>query len=1150
MLKRQILSVGMAWVHLAVLSYPWALARAEAFQTASFPGAYGSASAPPTSYNPHPLFYPYEESLGLSLYLDFDRNLKEGGIIPDLNGDPWFFKTLSLSKESHNRLESFQAEVQTSQKIPLVLNLDGLNYKGNNKVPDRFTQTWLDADNNPVLTKKRWAQKSEINPNFQAFQNLKQQDPRSSELKDAHVTHLDSPLPTFVRSFKERWTSGEGPALDFEINNLTYEQYRWISGYDGVLHQGAEEIPFSVKALYDFKGGLKEVNIRLEKEGFPVVEAGWSAEGYVSNEATFDLFRQNSPVPLLMGPRTQLRLNGQSIPDVALLTGDDKSIQTQLPPLGQLQKLRGKEEAGLNYKVSGPQSDLPSSFSLKNMVRNVWYFLTGRMTQVRGIREALHEARQSDPGKFSLAVGFRDPSFMSLADLQKAYDNYQSDTLVLGPQWEEGEFVNDQGHRSYRFSNGDTLDLVDMEDRFERVDNELLVSLQGIQGDAKVLAQDGDQAFEQLTKQFNEILGVRADKPKTWWQKITHFFGLSTKESPKRKIDTPLTDPLQRIQESTAQFFANRTLQIKKELDLARQEFDQGDFRNARDRLSLAMEEAMDLNEMQNLAMEAFLDLREGMDSLNEGGQYALPFMEGNLPDKLTPEDFALAFNPSFFKGDKDFIKNGEIIMEGGQKARAALMTLAQSGVVDFAEFNALGAQIDKSQTAGIKGLADLQRRNGVVVAGAEAAEFTDDFLGGLVLGSAIPTEKVTPGVLVGQAFSYIPPFFLFSSIRDGLIGFVRDPKETFKGMVKGDYLTADEITIPAIRGHMIGGVVLSVPTSTRDGYKSGKMMLESRFKEGKLDTAFNVLGILPGVKSFKALKGMKFTKKLSQLDNYVLLKVHTKHLNKTFHHLVKIGKTQEAAVLRSIMVKNYKQLRKMSHTIKADTRAGKYALEKPSYDLLKAKMDILNPNRQARPPTAIKHLVDTNAGPPKILARVIVGDSINNRHTLSKSRPNLFIFDPEEVSIKDPDLLLKKIGYSQNQIKVSKEKPLYVALFENKKGEFVVERPTWEKVKELALKDKNFIDELAQADPEKFGAGVMPRKVILEMDMNNIQNQKIRDLFNKKFGLNNLFSGNGHTTDFSGKMGVREWWIRDPKNLNLEKIDWSKKQFKNFNFN
>jgi hypothetical protein len=142
----------------------------------------------------------------------------------------------------------------------------------------------------------------------------------------------------------------------------------------------------------------------------------------MNNQESFAYLRDKLPIPLLVGPRSSIRLNGVDVSEAPVKLNDKGTLDPhQLGRAQDLLDLSGKEKLGITLTISPPTPEnSKAGFSLGNSLRNLWYMVTGRWSEVKAMRQELGAMQKQEPGKFVLAAGFSDPSFMGVKDLKAA----------------------------------------------------------------------------------------------------------------------------------------------------------------------------------------------------------------------------------------------------------------------------------------------------------------------------------------------------------------------------------------------------------------------------------------------------------------------------------------------------------------------------------------------------------------------------------------------------------------------------------------------------------------------------------------------------------------------------------------------------------
>src|ERR1044071_4379424 len=315
--------------------------------------------------------------------------------VQDLNDRLWTFNNSSFNFDKAG-ITQFSSTINTPLEKPLSLEISGFKYDDGHSTP-------------------------------QSYKNVVDQKERSSQQETTNTsTKLYAP-PTkeLVRSFEETWLldshSSQGrEKTKVTIQDMDYASGRWLSGYKGKIKEGNNSLSFSVTSPRDLSGQIQGIDIEIKAKGAPTAQIHWKPEG--NSQQSFALLRDNLPVPLLVGPRSSLRLNGVDLSENPVkldATGNLSSMQ--LAQARDLLNLKGHEKDGLQLNLTPPEpGSTQTGFSLGNAIRNLWYMLTGGWSEVKGMRKDLTALRDNQPEKFLLAAGFSDPSFMGIRDLRNA----------------------------------------------------------------------------------------------------------------------------------------------------------------------------------------------------------------------------------------------------------------------------------------------------------------------------------------------------------------------------------------------------------------------------------------------------------------------------------------------------------------------------------------------------------------------------------------------------------------------------------------------------------------------------------------------------------------------------------------------------------
>jgi len=395
--------------------------------------------------------------------------------VRDLGDSLWTFEKLGSHFNPDLKLfDQYSANIRFSRggveaAEPLQMDLGKMKFNPGLLTPQTFRLVFQDGAGN-TFTRERSGQKSEVNPKFQQFIQYFQREgvaslrgafpspgARAADSADQigpgqTLARPPDPSKELVLGFKENWTftdnSGKGnqrSQTEFKVNAIEYDSnlQRFISGYQGQVRDGKESISYEVKCPRDTDGKIQKLDVRIWGKGTSEAQISWTPLEGSDQQKAFALLRANLPIPLLMGPNTAIRLNGVDIPDSAVQVRNDGTLSAkQLGAPQDLMNLAGKGDLGIDVSFSPPsKQNQGNGFSLGNAFQNLWYMVTGRWSEVKGMRQQLTAIRDQKPGEFLLAAGFSDPSFMGIKDLKaalarvdKSDPGLQQKTLPSSPQ--------------------------------------------------------------------------------------------------------------------------------------------------------------------------------------------------------------------------------------------------------------------------------------------------------------------------------------------------------------------------------------------------------------------------------------------------------------------------------------------------------------------------------------------------------------------------------------------------------------------------------------------------------------------------------------------------------------------------------------------
>jgi len=415
-----------------------------------------------SNINPNNFFNP--QAFNFQSWLAPDLNLNMWTMrlpaiqVRDLGDSLWTFeKTGSHFNPELKLYDQYSANIRFSAgeieaAEPIQMDLGKMKFNSGILTPQTFRQVFQDGVGN-TLFRERNDQKAEVNPKYQQFVQYFQRQ-GAAGLRETSLSQGEGvgvrgnessrppdPSKELVLGFKESWNlTGHSEdriqksQAEFKINSIEYDSnlQRFISGYQGQVRDGKESISFEVKCPRDTDGKIQKLDVRMWEKGTPEARITWTPRPGPGQEKAFALLRNSLPVPLLIGPNTAIRLNGVDIPDSAVQVSNDGTLSAkQLGATQYLTNLVGKEDLGVHAAFSPPSTkNQESGFSLGNAFQNLWYMVTGRWSEVKGMRQQLTTLRDQEPGKFLLAAGFNDPIFMSLKDLRSAFQRLSKSSPV------------------------------------------------------------------------------------------------------------------------------------------------------------------------------------------------------------------------------------------------------------------------------------------------------------------------------------------------------------------------------------------------------------------------------------------------------------------------------------------------------------------------------------------------------------------------------------------------------------------------------------------------------------------------------------------------------------------------------------------------
>lgn len=349
----------------------------------------------------------------------------------------WRYTENNFTWDNEKRLASYQAVIETPAPSRLAVAIENMKYESGVLTPTRMQTTFKDESGNS-WTRLRTQQKSEESGSYKNYQNTLQRRSAESRMKGEsnEVSHVyPPPSKELVRSFQETWRDAKGSETNISVSNIGTDAGRWISSYEGTLQSQGESISYNVKAPREADGSLGSLSVRLEAKGAPTVELTWTPKQSQNSAAVFTQIQDSLPIPLLVGPRAAVRMNGVDIPDVPVqITPEGKLAKPILGEAEKLLSLQLKENDGITMSVT-PAKEESGRFSLGNAIRDAGYFLTGRLSEAKERRSSLQQLQKQDPSAYLASVGFSDPSFLSFAQLKSQTQNLTS-TIAPTPSAE------------------------------------------------------------------------------------------------------------------------------------------------------------------------------------------------------------------------------------------------------------------------------------------------------------------------------------------------------------------------------------------------------------------------------------------------------------------------------------------------------------------------------------------------------------------------------------------------------------------------------------------------------------------------------------------------------------------------------------------
>ncbi|MCG3204851.1 MAG: hypothetical protein KCHDKBKB_01568 [Elusimicrobia bacterium] len=335
------------------------------------------------------------------------------------------------------RYDHYQANIRFDiggQIAPnsVMMDLGKVKFDQGSQIPKSYTRLYQDTQGNSFKI-DRFNQKGDLNSSYNSFVQFYQRQDQMSKMSVSDVPSGTRPKPPtmeLLQGFDEKWTVAARDSVqgqvsknyEIRIDSVKNESNlkRFITEYSGVIKTQGNAVEFTVKSPHENDGRILSLDITLKGKGSPSATITWKPVDGVDGGEAFKLIRDNVPAPLLVGPRASFRFNDVDVAESPLKVTPDGSISPkQVGDVRDIANLMGKEHLGINVSFAPPGADAPKSgFSLMNGLRNLGYMLTGRWSEVKNMRQELGAMQQQEPGKFVLAAGFNNPSFMGIKELR------------------------------------------------------------------------------------------------------------------------------------------------------------------------------------------------------------------------------------------------------------------------------------------------------------------------------------------------------------------------------------------------------------------------------------------------------------------------------------------------------------------------------------------------------------------------------------------------------------------------------------------------------------------------------------------------------------------------------------------------------------
>jgi len=321
----------------------------------------------------------------------------------------------------------------------IQMNLGNMKFDRGSLIPKSYRKNYQDTLGNSLSrerTNQFGSHNDKYNTYIQFYQRKGKLNERGPEFRAGQSSRPPKPTQELVEGFQENWNMtyalpGGGRAITkslIQIDSIKHETNlnRYVSEYGGKVRANEEVIAFKVTSPTDINGNVQSLQIEMWGKNSPKATVNWTPVEGIDNSQAFSLLRENLPVPIMVGPNSGLRMNGVDLPEAPLQVTSEGHIDTkQLGSTKDLVNLMGREDVGINISFSPPAADSPKAgFSFGNSVRNLWTMVTGRWSEVKGMRQELSAMQENDPTKFVLSAGFRDPGFMGIKDLGTAIEKH------------------------------------------------------------------------------------------------------------------------------------------------------------------------------------------------------------------------------------------------------------------------------------------------------------------------------------------------------------------------------------------------------------------------------------------------------------------------------------------------------------------------------------------------------------------------------------------------------------------------------------------------------------------------------------------------------------------------------------------------------